>query len=82
MVGREAWVEVERMAEGAQFWTRPLDTKVGGVDGTEWVMEGRRGAQRKILEVWEPSDSGKNAAYRQFGLLMLKLGGLELGPYE
>jgi hypothetical protein len=64
--------EVDRFAkalEAADFWQLPTRIRDFGLDGAEWVVEGRRGSTYHVVERFSP----EGGAYRALGLLFLKL---------
>lgn len=71
--GRE-WQSLQAALTG--FWTLPTKNKAdaNGCDGAQWIIEGRRQGQYHIVDRWTPDDG----AYRDLGLLFLKLTGIEV----
>lgn len=58
------------------FWsmtTRPAKPTLGG-DGSQWIIEGRRGAEYHIVDRWTPRDG----PFRDAGLSFLKLAGISV----
>ena len=64
--------EVDRFAKalnGADFWQLPTSIRDRGLDGAEWIIEGRRGGTYHVVDRFSP----ESGAYRALGLLFLKL---------
>jgi hypothetical protein len=63
-----------------QFWgQQPPDERIG-LDGAQWVLEGRRGQDYHVWEVWSPETSGPFTGFRQLCLELLRLSGLTVRP--
>lgn len=59
---------LQRRLRGADFWGEPWVTqKELGVDGGQWIFEGRRGAEYRLLDIWSP----EHIDYRLFRELCL-----------
>lgn len=63
------WTRIVNDLQALQFWTLPTRVPDDGLDGAQWVMEGRKGSQYHVVERWSP----KGGAYREFCLSLLKL---------
>jgi hypothetical protein len=62
------------------FWkmpTRPPEPELG-LDGAQWIIEGRRAAQYHVVDRWTP----KKGSYRDAGLHFLQLSGLSVPEKE
>lgn len=69
------WTQVAEGLRGIDFWTAPTRVRNNGLDGAQWIMEGRKGSQYHVVDRWSP----KSGAYRDFCLSLLKFGGLSPG---
>ena len=71
--------EVARFREmlaRVQFWRpQPIDDRLG-LDGAQWILEGRRGQTYHLWDVWSPENSGPYAAFRELCLHLVRLSGL------
>jgi hypothetical protein len=57
----------------AGFWTTPADdSEHDGFDGTQWVLEGRRGADYHVVHRWSPT----RGAFRDLCRDFARLGGI------
>jgi hypothetical protein len=46
---------LERRLRGADFWGDPwVNQEDTGVDGARWILEGRRGSEYRLLDIWSP----------------------------
>jgi hypothetical protein len=54
---------LQRRLRAADYWGEPwVNEDVLGVDGAQWVLEGRRGADYRLLDIWSP----ESVHYRLF----------------
>jgi len=61
------------------FWNTPKeDTKPGGLDGSQWVIEGVENGRYQIEDRWSP----KSGPIRELGLEMIGLAGLKMPKDE
>jgi hypothetical protein len=63
-----------------QFWGQQPPDKRIGLDGAQWVLEGRRGQHYHVWDVWSPETSGPFTGFRQPCLELLRLSGLTVRP--
>jgi hypothetical protein len=66
------WGELTSGLKAIDFWGLPTDIGEAGLDGAQWVLEGRRGRQYHVVNRWSP----KTGPYRELALSLLKLAGL------
>lgn len=70
------------MLARVQFWgSQPTDDRIG-LDGAQWVLEGRRGPAYHLWDVWSPETSGPSAAFREMCLQLVRLSGLAVRENE
>jgi hypothetical protein len=62
---------IAKLNESA-FWELPSSESTTGIDGAQWVFEGRQGDRRKFLHRWSP----RSGLLRDLGLYFLALSGL------
>jgi hypothetical protein len=86
--GTVATVTDKRMSDGdwqvlsaalakTRFWSMPTrpSTPTLGLDGSQWIVEGRRGRDKyHIVDRWSP----RKGAYRDAGLVFLTLAGISV----
>jgi len=63
------WNDLNNALAQSDFWNLPAWHGPGGLDGAQWIVEGRVGSRYHIVDRWSP-ESGN---YRDLGLLFLKL---------
>jgi hypothetical protein len=67
----------------AGFWSLPTlpdaDENTAGLDGAQWIIEGIRGGQYRIVDRWSPAVGDP---VREVGLLALKLARFRIRPAE
>ena len=64
--------------ENAGLWEAPDKDDRLGLDGAEWVVEGRRKGQYQFRSVWSPDDKSF-PQYRKACEYMLTLAGIHPG---
>jgi hypothetical protein len=83
VVGRRVARELSRQEidalrlhlDKADFWGDTWVTSHPGLDGAQWVLEGRRGSDYRLHDVWSPAGEGYRR-YRELCLQFLGLAGL------
>jgi hypothetical protein len=61
------------------FWNAPSeDTKPGGNDGSQWIIEGAKNGKYQIEDRWSP----EGGPVRELGLAMIRLAGLGITKEE
>lgn len=55
--------------EESKFWTLETNEKVMGLDGAEWLLEGRKKGNYHLVKRWSP----KNGNFRESCLKMLQI---------
>jgi hypothetical protein len=70
------WNELRRLVDRADFWKMPTSTRDLGLDGAEWVLEGRASGVYHVVERWRP----ERGEYREIGLFLLRLARVNTEP--
>jgi hypothetical protein len=65
---------VQRALARAQFWELPSWRDGGGLDGSQWIVEGRVLSRYHVVDRWSPQSD----PFRDLGLLFIKLSGLSI----
>jgi hypothetical protein len=65
--------------EAAHFWDLPTVKDVGQLDGAEWIFEGVRNGQYRVIDRRAPADGDP---LRAVGILLLKLARFRIHPAE
>lgn len=68
------WAAFEAALSRSDYWllpTRPSPRQIG-FDGAQWIVEAQRGETYHVVDRWTPDDG----AYRDLGLIFLRLAGL------
>ena len=69
----EEWKTLSHTLEALNFWKMPtLLPATLGLDGANWVLEGRSGREYHVVDRWSPTDDG----YRDFCLMFVEFAGL------
>ncbi len=76
-LSRSQWRELDEKVSAARFWSLPLRGKHVGLDGAEWVLEGVRGTDYRVVQRWSPNASGKDAKFRALCLHLIRLAALD-----
>jgi len=79
-LGAADWQTLMTALAGIDFWrmpTLPLQDP-SGLDGAQWIVEGRRGSDYHVVDRWTP----REGAYRDAGLAFLKLAGIDVPAAE
>ena len=72
---KEAWCHLVQLLNDANFWSMPsIEDNPGGNDGSQWILEGVRGARYHVVDRWTPSVG----QYRQACLYLLMLSGRDI----
>jgi len=74
------WQRLETALDSADFWNLPtnLSPETLGVDGAQWIVEGRRNGSYHVVDRWTPGAS----SYKALGLLFLQLAGFSVTGTE
>jgi hypothetical protein len=67
------WSQVTRGLDAVGFWNLPTWVINYGRDGERWIIEGRDGSRYHVVDRWSP----RAGPYRDIGLALLKLAGLD-----
>ena len=70
------WAEVVTGVGRVEFWQMRTEDDDRGLDGAQWILEGRKRSRYHVVDRWSP-DSG---AYRELCLSLLKLAGMLPAP--
>ena len=77
------WHALTVLIEREKFWDRPaVDTSRAGLDGAEWVVEGRWDTRYTLVSRWSPRDTDSTAFMRTLGLAFLRVGHVVVPPAE
>ena len=68
----DEWKSVSDGLSRIDFWKLPGPVQLGGLDGAQWILEGRKGEQYHVVDRWSP----ETGAYREFCLSLVKIAGL------
>jgi len=63
------WAQVSDGLVKIEFWKTPTREGRGGLDGAQWVLEGRKGSQYHVVDRWTP----QGGDFRELCLSLLKL---------
>ena len=63
------WKDLNDALARSDFWNLPSSRDQGGIDGAQWIVEGRVGSQYHVVDRWTP----ESGTFRDLGLLFLKL---------
>jgi hypothetical protein len=77
-VSEADWESVLKLLGKVDFWNLPTREERLGLDGAEWIFEGRQDGKYHIVDRWSPKDG----PYHELGLLFLKLSGLSIPEKE
>jgi hypothetical protein len=66
----------------AQFWSLQPSNQRIGVDGAQWILEGRREGSYHLWDVWSPERSGPYRDFRELCLELLRLSDLMIRSSE
>ena len=61
---RAAWSGFVAKLNESGFWELPSSESTAGIDGAQWIFEGRQGDRRKFLHRWSP----RSGLLRDLGL--------------
>lgn len=72
----DEWRLLEQRLQNAGLWEETDRDDRLGLDGAQWVLEGRRHGRYKFHDVWSPDDS-THPQYRKACAFMLELAGIK-----
>ena len=61
------------LVKESRFWRLPSETDRAGLDGSDWVLEGRNARSHHVVVRWSPQRTGDDAAFRELCEFMLAL---------
>jgi hypothetical protein len=65
------WDEFIDLLQKASYWQLPTESKDSGLDGAQWVLEGKKDEQYHIVDRWSP----RSGSYLEACSYLLKLSG-------
>jgi hypothetical protein len=68
----DEWKTLSDALKATDFWNMPGRGGDQGLDGEEWIMEGRSGHNYHVVDRWLPAAG----SYRELCLMLVKLSGL------
>lgn len=68
----EEWKGLSEALKATDFWNMPGQSGDLGLDGAQWIMEGRSGHDYHVVDRWMPPAG----AYRELCLMLVKFSGL------
>jgi hypothetical protein len=77
----EEWKKLLKALEHTSFWTMPTKESVFGLDGADWILEGRSAERYHCVVRWSPKSHGDERelnAYREACLYLLTLSKIEI----
>lgn len=72
------WEELQRPLKAARFWSLDKAEKRVGLDGAEWLIEGRRGDIYHSVHRWCPKEGGHDLGHQFFALAGPPLASIKL----
>jgi hypothetical protein len=63
------WIRITHAVRSASFWSIASTERSNGLDGANWVLEGRNNANYHVAERWSP----KPGPFRELCLLLVEL---------
>ena len=70
------WDLLQQQLSAARFWSLPLRGNHEGLDGAEWVLEGVRPGEHRLVRRWSPRTDNEDAVFRAVCLTMLEMASL------
>jgi hypothetical protein len=70
------WDLLQQELKAARFWSLPRQGNHQGLDGAEWVLEGVRPGEHRLVHRWCPGFDTGDAAFRAVCLALLEMAGL------
>jgi hypothetical protein len=67
------WNSLAACIQSADFWQMPLDEERSGFDGAEWIVEGLRGGEYRVISRWSPG----SGSFHDLGRCFIRLARLE-----
>jgi hypothetical protein len=80
-VTRPEWETLRDATERSRFWTSPTGEQTNeiGLDGAQWIVEGRRGGRHHVVDRWSPDEGG---AHRALARALVAAAGLDIPPAD
>jgi len=77
----EEWAAIQLRTAMREFWTTVPHTEGIGLDGAQWILEGRRDGRYYAVDWWSPQgEDGAEGGYRRLVLEILSLGTVCVKP--
>jgi len=67
----DEWDKFIKLLQQASYWQLPTESRNGGRDGAQWILEGKKDEQYHVVDRWSP----EGGSYREACLYLLKLSG-------
>ena len=67
----DEWDKFIKLLQQASYWRLPTESKNGGKDGAQWILEGKKDERYHVVDRWSPEGGG----HREACLYLLKLSG-------
>jgi hypothetical protein len=74
----DAWEKLQQALNAAQFWALSTAGEEVGLDGAQWLIEGRRGQTYHAIDRWSPRGAVHDLGRLFFDLAGPPLAGVEL----
>jgi hypothetical protein len=68
----DEWNKFINLIQEASYWQLPAVGEDSGLDGANWILEGKKDGQYHLVDLWSLGSSGN---YREACLYLLKLSG-------
>ncbi len=67
----DEWYKFIKLLRQASYWQLSTESKNGGKDGAQWILEGKKDKQYHLVDRWTP----RRGSYSEACLYLLKLSG-------
>jgi len=71
-LGNSGWNTMAACIQAADFWRLPLKDQSFGLDGAEWIFEGLRAGEYRVISRWSPG----TGSFYDLGRCFMQLAGL------
>jgi hypothetical protein len=79
LISEETWIEFIKRLNQIDFWNLSTREKNLGMDGAQWILEGKKPTQYHIVDRWTP---GESSDYYQCCSFLIDLAELDINPAD
>jgi hypothetical protein len=79
VISKETWNEFIKRIDQIDFWNLPTNEKVLGMDGAQWILEGKTPTKYHVTDRWTPDEKSN---YYQCCSFLIEQTDLKINPRD